>query len=44
MSKAGMQQFASKRGIALVLPDTSPRGEDVANDDAHDLGQGQGFM
>lgn len=43
IGKAGLQQFAAKRGIALVFPDTSPRGEDVANDDAYDLGQGAGF-
>lgn len=43
MSKAGLQQFAAQRGIAVVYPDTSPRGDDVANDDAYDLGQGAGF-
>jgi S-formylglutathione hydrolase len=30
-------------GVALVFPDTSPRGEGVANDAAYDLGQGAGF-
>ena len=30
-------------GIALIFPDTSPRGEGVPNDDAYDLGQGAGF-
>ncbi|HFR6212493.1 TPA: S-formylglutathione hydrolase, partial [Shigella sonnei] len=30
-------------GIVLVMPDTSPRGEKVANDDGYDLGQGAGF-
>lgn len=43
MSKAGLQQFAAKRGLALIFPDTSPRGEDVADDEAYDLGQGAGF-
>ena len=43
MSRAGLQQFAAKRGIALVFPDTSPRGESVADDEAYDLGQGAGF-
>ncbi|SHM14744.1 S-formylglutathione hydrolase [Paracoccus solventivorans] len=43
MTKAGAQQFAAEAGIALVFPDTSPRGEGVANDDAYDLGQGAGF-
>jgi S-(hydroxymethyl)glutathione dehydrogenase/alcohol dehydrogenase len=36
-------EHAESAGIALVVPDTSPRGENVANDDAYDLGQGAGF-
>ncbi len=43
MIKAGAQGWAAEQGIALVFPDTSPRGEDVANDEAYDLGQGAGF-
>ena len=43
MTKAGAQAWAAEQGIALVFPDTSPRGEGVANDDAYDLGQGAGF-
>lgn len=43
MVKAGAQGFAAEEGIALVFPDTSPRGEGVADDDAYDLGQGAGF-
>ena len=43
MVKAGAQGWAAEQGIALVFPDTSPRGEDVADDDAYDLGQGAGF-
>ncbi|WP_040604502.1 S-formylglutathione hydrolase [Sagittula stellata] len=43
MTKAGAQAWAAEYGIALVFPDTSPRGEGVANDDAYDLGQGAGF-
>jgi len=43
MVKAGAQAWAAEQGIALVFPDTSPRGEDIANDDAYDLGQGAGF-
>ncbi|PIE08944.1 MAG: S-formylglutathione hydrolase, partial [Rhodobacterales bacterium] len=35
--------WAADQGIALVFPDTSPRGEGVADDDAYDLGQGAGF-
>ena len=43
MTKAGAQAWAADQGIALVFPDTSPRGEGVANDEAYDLGQGAGF-
>lgn len=43
MTKAGAQQFCADHGIAIVFPDTSPRGEGVANDEAYDLGQGAGF-
>ncbi len=42
--KAGAQRYASEHGIALVFPDTSPRGDDVADEaDRYDLGQGAGF-
>ncbi|MFC2966925.1 S-formylglutathione hydrolase [Acidimangrovimonas pyrenivorans] len=43
MTKAGAQAWAAEHGIALVFPDTSPRGEGVADDPAYDLGQGAGF-
>ena len=43
MVKAGAQEWASEAGIALIFPDTSPRGEGVADDPAYDLGQGAGF-
>lgn len=43
MIKAGAQSWAAEHGIALVFPDTSPRGDDVADDDAYDLGQGASF-
>ena len=43
MVKAGAQAHAAAHGIALIFPDTSPRGDGVANDDAYDLGQGAGF-
>ncbi|MDF1619837.1 S-formylglutathione hydrolase [Pseudothioclava nitratireducens] len=43
MTKAGAQAWAAEHGIALVFPDTSPRGADVADDEADDLGQGAGF-
>ncbi len=41
--KAGAQAAASRLGLALVTPDTSPRGDHVADDPAYDLGQGAGF-
>ncbi|EKE44290.1 S-formylglutathione hydrolase, putative [Oceaniovalibus guishaninsula JLT2003] len=43
MTKAGAQAHAAHLGMALVFPDTSPRGEDVADDDAFDMGKGAGF-
>ena len=43
MQKAGAHRIAAELGMAIVAPDTSPRGEDVANDEAYDLGQGAGF-
>jgi S-formylglutathione hydrolase len=43
MVKAGAQAWAAEQGIAIVFPDTSPRGDDVPNDEAYDLGQGAGF-
>ncbi|WP_411352962.1 S-formylglutathione hydrolase (plasmid) [Leisingera aquaemixtae] len=43
IQKAGAQRIAAELGIALVAPDTSPRGENVADDDGYDLGKGAGF-
>jgi S-formylglutathione hydrolase len=43
ITKAGAQRHAAEHGIILVAPDTSPRGEGVADDPAYDLGQGAGF-
>lgn len=43
ITKAGAQQHAAEHGLILVAPDTSPRGDAVANDAAYDLGQGAGF-
>jgi S-formylglutathione hydrolase len=43
MVKAGVQRWAAAMGLAVVFPDTSPRGDGVANDAAFDLGQGAGF-
>ena len=43
-TKAGAQRYAAEHGIALIFPDTSPRGDDVADDpDRYDLGKGAGF-
>jgi S-formylglutathione hydrolase len=42
-TKSGVQQFAAQYGLAIVAPDTSPRGEGVADDLGWDLGQGAGF-
>jgi S-formylglutathione hydrolase len=44
MQKAGAQRIAAELGIAIVTPDTSPRGEGVADDESYDLGQGAGFF
>ncbi|WP_295453333.1 S-formylglutathione hydrolase [uncultured Thiodictyon sp.] len=42
--KAGAQRYAAELGLALVMPDTSPRGLDVADaPERYDLGQGAGF-
>ena len=43
MQKAGAQRIAAELGIAIVAPDTSPRGEGVADDNSYDLGQGASF-
>ncbi|WP_424993569.1 S-formylglutathione hydrolase [Oceaniradius stylonematis] len=41
--KSGIHRHAAEHGMMVVFPDTSPRGEGVADDDAYDLGQGAGF-
>ena len=43
ITKAAVQRYASEHVIIVVAPDTSPRGEGVADDPAYDLGQGAGF-
>lgn len=43
MTKGGFQEHAARHGLAMIFPDTSPRGTDVADDGAYDLGQGAGF-
>jgi S-formylglutathione hydrolase len=42
-TKAGAQRIAADLGLVVVAPDTSPRGEGVADDAAYDMGQGAGF-
>lgn len=41
--KAHAQRLAAQLGLILVTPDTSPRGEQVAQGDHWDIGQGAGF-
>ena len=43
ITKAGAQRYAAEHGIAIVCPDTSPRGDAVADADGYDLGKGAGF-
>ena len=43
ITKAGAQRYAAEHGVAIVCPDTSPRGDDVADADGYDLGKGAGF-
>lgn len=42
-TKAGAYRAAAEHGLVVAAPDTSPRGEGVADDPAYDLGQGAGF-
>ena len=41
--KAAPQRVAAELGLMLIAPDTSPRGDGVADDEAYDMGQGAGF-
>ena len=43
MEKGGYQRVCAELGLILVAPDTSPRGEGVADSDTYDFGQGAGF-
>ena len=43
ITKAGAQHYAAELGVILVAPDTSPRGDDVADAEGYDLGKGAGF-
>ncbi|MEM8915386.1 MAG: S-formylglutathione hydrolase [Pseudomonadota bacterium] len=42
-TKAGAYGTAAELGLTIIAPDTSPRGDTVADDEAYDLGQGAGF-
>ena len=43
-TKAGAQRYAAELGLILVMPDTSPRGDNVPDvPERYDLGQGAGF-
>lgn len=41
--KGEFREACARLGLAFLAPDTSPRGEGVADDEAYDLGQGAGF-
>ena len=43
MEKGEYRAACAEHGIVFVAPDTSPRGEDVPNDEGYDFGQGAGF-
>jgi len=43
ITKAGAQRYAAEHGVIVVAPDTSPRGDEVADADGYDLGKGAGF-
>ena len=43
LTKGGFQQYCAEHGIVLLCPDTSPRGDDVPDDDGWDMGKGAGF-
>mgnify|MGYP003385269581 CR=1 FL=1 len=43
VTKAGAQRYAAQYGVAIVAPDTSPRGDDVPDDDDWAFAKGAGF-
>ena len=45
VEKSGAQRMASELGLVLVMPDTSPRGDEVPDDEqkSYDFGLGAGF-
>lgn len=42
-TKAGAYKLAAELGLTIVAPDTSPRGDAVADADGYDIGKGAGF-
>jgi S-formylglutathione hydrolase len=43
ITKAGAQRYAAEHGVIMVAPDTSPRGDGIADVDSYDLGMGASF-
>lgn len=43
ITKAGAQKLAAKLGMIIIAPDTSPRGDNVPDDEGYDFGKGAGF-
>ena len=43
MIKCHYHRACAEHGVALIGPDTSPRGDDVPDDEAYDFGKGAGF-
>lgn len=41
--KGEFRAACAEHGIVLIAPDTSPRGDDVPDDEAYDFGKGAGF-
>lgn len=41
--KAGAYRMAAELGLAIIAPDTSPRGDDVPDAEGYDIGKGAGF-
>ncbi|QIG79190.1 S-formylglutathione hydrolase [Stakelama tenebrarum] len=41
--KGEFRQACAEHGVIFVAPDTSPRGDDVPDEDAYDFGKGAGF-
>ena len=43
MEKGEYRAACAEHGIVFIAPDTSPRGDDVPDDEAYDFGKGAGF-